>query len=98
MNMGSPAAPDFVHGNAAIADFVSTGLAPTASPFTWSADDALAASSGDLGVTFGIIHQNGAPAGAQAGAPAGEPAAAGYAFFTIWRRESPAAPWKYIAE
>ncbi len=90
INIGAGNSADFVYGNGAIAQFVSAGGAPNASPFTWSADDALVASSGDLGVTFGIIHQNG---------PAAERTApAGFAFFTIWRRQSPQAPWKYIAE
>ncbi len=86
MNLGGGSA-DFVHGNETIAHFVSSGRSMDAKPFTWGADDALVASSGDLGVTFGQIHQNGAPADAPS-----------FAFFTIWRRESPTAPWKYVAE
>jgi ketosteroid isomerase-like protein len=55
----------------------------------WSADDAIVASSGDLGVTIGTIRPNGKPAEGQ---PAATP------FFTIWVRESPDQPWRYIAE
>ncbi len=55
----------------------------------WSADSAIVASSGDLGVTIGMIRVNGTP-------PAGQPAA--FPFFTIWRRDSPDQPWRYIAE
>jgi ketosteroid isomerase-like protein len=55
----------------------------------WSADDAIVASSGDLGVTIGTIRPNGKPAEGQ---PAATP------FFTIWVRENPDQPWRYIAE
>ncbi|MEP7380942.1 MAG: nuclear transport factor 2 family protein [Gemmatimonadota bacterium] len=86
INMGGNSA-DFIFGNVSIARFVSGAGAMDATPFTWSADDALVASSGDLGITFGQIHQNGAPSDAPS-----------FAFFTIWRRESPTSPWKYVAE
>lgn len=86
INMGGSSA-DFVMGNSAIARFVSGERGMDAKPFTWGADDALVASSGDLGVTLGQIQQNGAPADAPS-----------FAFFTIWRRESLTAPWKYVAE
>lgn len=55
----------------------------------WSADSAIVASSGDLGVTIGEIRSNGTP-------PPGQPAA--FPFFTIWRRDSPNQPWRYVAE
>jgi hypothetical protein len=48
----------------------------------------IVASSGDLGVTIGMIHPN-TP---RAGQPANFP------FFTIWRRANPTAPWRYVAE
>jgi ketosteroid isomerase-like protein len=86
INMGGGSA-DFVLGNGAIARFVSGERGMDAKPFTWGADDARVASSGDLGITFGQIHQNGAPADAPS-----------FAFFTIWRRDSATAPWKYVAE
>ncbi len=86
INMGVGGA-DFVFGNETIARFVSGDRGMDAKPFTWGADDARVASSGDLGITFGQIHQNGAPADAPS-----------FAFFTIWRRESHTAPWKYVAE
>lgn len=84
MNMGSP--QGFVIG----ADAISRGLFDTArtSPLNWSADRAIVASSGDLGVTIGTIRQNG-PAGARA---VPQP------FFTIWHRAGPGQPWRYIAE
>jgi hypothetical protein len=50
----------------------------------------LVASSGDLGVTFGIIRRNTPPADPK------QPAT--FPFFTIWRRDSPSGVWRYIAE
>ena len=59
------------------------------SPVRWSTERSFAASSGDLGVSIGTIHANGP-------VPEGQPAS--FPFFTIWRRDSPDAPWRYIAE
>jgi ketosteroid isomerase-like protein len=87
MHLGSPSDVDFNRGNAVIARAVQGGAPAGSSPVTWSADWALIAPSGDLGVTLGYIVPNGQPAGA---APQRFP------FFTIWRRE--AGGWKYIAE
>jgi ketosteroid isomerase-like protein len=84
INLGGQANADFVYGNDAIARLVSGDAGMDAKPFTWSADTALVASSGDLGVTFGVIHQND---GSQI-----------YSFFTVWRRDGPNGDWKYIAE
>jgi hypothetical protein len=56
----------------------------------WSADRAIVATSGDLGVTLGTIRQK-AP-GADGKTPPGAP------FFTIWRRADAKSPWRYIAE
>ena len=61
----------------------------TASPLSWSTERALVASSGDLGVSIGTIRANGP-------VPQGQPAA--FPFFTIWRRDRPDAPWRYVAE
>ena len=88
INLGGGSS-DFVYGNEAIGE-LQTGPTPTDSPFTWSADDAFVASSGDLGVTFGVIHAKQIPPGATV--------APSFAFFTVWRRDSPTGPWKYIAE
>lgn len=85
MNIGRDAA--FTFGNVEIAKGVG-GPAPTqASTLVWGADyRAIVASSGDLGVSIGYIRRK------------DDPSAPGQPFFTIWRRESPAAPWRYIAE
>ena len=90
MNMGGPNEPAFVIGADAIGKAVGAGQPATGSTVSWSAESALVASSGDLGVTFGYIRSN-APADAS-------PAQPPIPFFTIWRRPSPTAPWRYIAE
>jgi ketosteroid isomerase-like protein len=84
MNMGRE--PGFTFGNEAIAKSVEpTPGGP--SRLVWKSDHAvLVASSGDLGVSIGFIRQK------------GDSTATPFPFFTIWRRESPTAPWKYIAE
>ena len=59
----------------------------------WSADRVIVASSGDLGVTLGHIRRTVPVADPPPGAPTGP-----IPFFTIWRRDDPSRPWKYIAE
>lgn len=86
VNMGP--GPTFDVGAETIARNVG-GDAP-GSPVRWSPEaGVLVASSGDLGITFGFIRSNGPPA-------AGQPAA--IPFSTVWRRDSPGEPWRYIAE
>lgn len=67
------------------ADAIGDGMPPGPTTITWNAERALVASSGDLGVTFGYIRLKD---GSRPPIP----------FFTIWRRDSPASPWRYIAE
>ncbi len=93
MNMGGPDDAAFVIGADAISRSVTEGQPFDASPFNWSAESVIVASSGDLGVTIGYIRLNQAP-GASAEDPVPEP----FPFFTIWRRENPTAPWRYVAE
>jgi ketosteroid isomerase-like protein len=90
VNMGGPARADYVVGAAAIGAAIGASAPGATSPVHWSSEIAIVASSGDLGISFGYIRQHGAP-------PAGAPPQ-GQPFFTIWARESPAAPWRYIAE
>lgn len=90
MNMGGPDDAGFVLGNEAIGRAIGAGGPTGSSPVSWSADSAIVASSGDLGVTIGYIRAN-APAGA---GPPRPPTP----FFTIWRRDGPTAPWRYVAE
>jgi ketosteroid isomerase-like protein len=87
MNMGGSA--DFTFGNDKIGADIGAGSGgATGSPLYWAADrGALVASSGDLGVTWGFIRQHGAKDG-ELGIP----------FFTVWRKASPVAPWRYVAE
>ncbi len=89
VNLGGPNDTMFVVGSAAIGRAVSGGGPSRGSPVSWGPDHVIVASSGDLGVTFGMIRPN-APASAAQGTD--------IPFFTIWRRESPTAPWRYVAE
>jgi ketosteroid isomerase-like protein len=72
-------------------DAVSQAVAgeEATSPVNWSTDRAIAASSGDLGVSIGTIRANGP-------VPEGQPSS--FPFFTIWRRDAPDQPWRYVAE
>ncbi len=90
VNMGGASSPSFVHGPDAIAELVGRGEPATGgSPLRWASDRVLVAGSGDLGVSIGtILAPPRDPGGAQVRIP----------FFTIWRRETPASPWRYIAE
>jgi len=90
MNIGGPTDAGFVLGNDAIAVAVSQGQPEGASAVNWGPDRALVASSGDLGITFGFIEPNAAPAAGQA-----KPR---FPFFTVWRRAGPGEPWRYVAE
>jgi hypothetical protein len=90
INLGGPTVPGFVIGNDAIGKFIGQNSPQPQSPVSWGADRVIVASSGDLGVTIGIIRQNAPAAGGT------EPQS--FPFFTIWRRGSPTESWKYIAE
>jgi ketosteroid isomerase-like protein len=87
VNLGGAAA-GLVVGPENIARIVSAGQPATGSTLAWAPDRVIVASSGDLGVTIGMIYPN-APA-------AGQPTS--FPFFTVWRRASPGAPWRYVAE
>ena len=88
VNMGGPR-PDFVRGADSISVAVSANEPPTGSSVSWGPDQVIVASSGDLGVTIGMIRPNAPPV-------SGQPA--GFPFFTIWRRGSTSEPWRYVAE
>jgi ketosteroid isomerase-like protein len=88
VNMGPPTAPAFIVGAEHIGPSVQGDAPAGTSPVSWSADIVLVASSGDLGVSIGMIRPN---------TPApGQPA--GFPFFTIWRRATPNDLWRYVAE
>jgi ketosteroid isomerase-like protein len=85
MNIGREAA--FTFGNVEIGKGVGGPTPTQPSTLVWSADyRAIVASSGDLGVSIGFIRNK------------ADPSAPPFPFFTIWRRESPTAPWRYVAE
>ena len=89
MHLGGPAAVSFVVGAEAIGNGMKDGDKVEPSPVSWGADKVIAASSGDLGVTFGVIRVN---------VPDAEGKRAAYSFFTVWRRASPGDRWLYVAE
>lgn len=73
----------FAYGlDAVVAGFKEEGPAT----IHWSTERSFAASSGDLAVSIGTIRSND-PAKTDA-----------FPFFTIWRRDGPDQPWRYIAE
>jgi ketosteroid isomerase-like protein len=89
VNVGPPTEPNFVVGAEAIGKSIGAGAPGPQSPVSWAPDAVIVASSGDLGVTYGMIRFNQPP-------PAGQPAAV--PFITIWRRASTSEPWRYVAE
>lgn len=63
------------------------GPEPT-SPVTWTADHVMVAASGDMGLSYGLLHVNDP-----------KPNSLGtIAFFTVWARPAPGDPWRYVAE
>jgi ketosteroid isomerase-like protein len=85
MNMGGPG-PIQVGLDAVTAGFPE---GETISPVSWGTERSFVASSGDLGVSIGIIRGN---------SPAADGQSPRFPFFTIWRRDRPGAPWRYVAE
>ena len=85
MNMGGPG-PISVGLDALTAGFPE---GETTSPVSWRTERSFIASSGDFGVSIGTIRANGA-------VPEGQ--SASFPFFTVWRRDRPGAPWRYVAE
>lgn len=61
----------------------------TSSPVSWGTERSVVASSGDLGVSIGTIRTN---------APGADGRPGEFPFFTVWRRDAPDQPWRYIAE
>ena len=88
LNLGGGSEAGLIVGAEHIAALVADGQPAAGSALWWAPDTVIVASSGDLGVTIGMIHPN-APA-------AGQPT--NFPFFTIWRRANASAPWRYVAE
>jgi hypothetical protein len=59
------------------------------SPVRWATERSFVASSGDLGVSIGTIRTD---------RPAADGRPDAFPFFTIWRRDTPRGPWRYLAE
>lgn len=91
INAGGGASAAFVVGPEAIAASVTAGVRP-GTKITWGPDRVIVASSGDLGVSIGMIRIT---PPAQAG---GTGPTTSVPFFTIWKRAYPADPWRYVAE
>ena len=89
VNVGPAAGAEFVRGPEAIGRAVSGNSTSTDPGLIWAPDDVIVASSGDLGVTVGMIQPDADASGRR---PPAIP------FITVWRRASPQEPWKYIAE
>lgn len=90
INMGAGAG--YTESAAAIA----AGFDPEPVPgnaIAWGPDFGIVSASGDLGVSFGRITPKQRPPGLAPDAPI--PASP---FFTIWHRDTPTSPWRYIAE
>ena len=90
INLGGPDVATFLIGNQAIGAGVGGERPEVGSPVSWGPEHTIVAGSGDFGVTIGYIVPN-AP-GADGKPQPGRP------FFTIWRRDRPDGPWRYIAE
>jgi ketosteroid isomerase-like protein len=90
VNVGPPTEPDFVKGAAAIGRAVSGGSTSTDPGLSWGPDRVIVASTGDLGITMGMIQ-------VREPGPDGKPRPP-IPFITVWRRASPAERWRYIAE
>jgi hypothetical protein len=90
INLGSADLAVFLIGNEQIGEDVGRGSPTNSSPLHWGPDQTIIAGSGDFGITIGYLVQN-------SPGPDGKPLPR-IPFFTIWKRDSPTAPWKYIAE
>lgn len=72
------------------AQAIGEGIGPAepVSSVTWAADQVMVAPSGDMGLSYGLLHLNQPKAGDPATIP----------FFTVWARPAPGDPWRYVAE
>lgn len=72
------------------AQAIGEGVGPPepVSSVTWAADEVMVASSGDMGLSYGLLHVNNPKPDGPKTIP----------FFTIWARPAPGDPWRYVAE
>ncbi len=89
VNLGGGNMSTFVVGAEAIGRTIGAQIQLIPSPVSRAPDLVIAASSGDLAVTIGMIRATAPP-------PPGQPAAT--PFFTVWRRASANAPCRCVAE
>ena len=68
----------------------ASGEQATGSSVSWSSDRIVAAASGDLALSIGMLRLNEAPK--EAGVPREFP------FFTVWYRAGGEGDWLYVAE
>lgn len=90
INLGGPDVATWLLGNDQIGAAIGGPAQAKTSPVNWGPEKTIVAASGDFGVTIGYIVRN--QPGPDGKVPPGQP------FFTIWKRDSPAGEWKYIAE
>ncbi|MEW5918308.1 MAG: hypothetical protein AB1762_18035 [Gemmatimonadota bacterium] len=91
-HIGGPDDAEFRFGPNAIAAGVGDNGTASSTTITWQADQVIAASSGDLGVSMGTITVRSAAANGKPQQTHQRP------FFTVWRRSSPNAPWRFVIE
>lgn len=84
INLSSP--DGVAVGARAIGELV--GPPEPVSSVTWAADEVMVAPSGDMGLSYGLLHINQPKPGGPTVVP----------FFTIWGRPAPGDPWRYVAE
>lgn len=87
-NVGGMA--EFTFGPAAIGASVQASIGSD-TRITWGPDETRVASSGDVGVTIGIIR-------IERRGPSGALEEFRIPYFTIWRRDDRSKPWRYVAE
>jgi hypothetical protein len=90
-HMGGGDDASFLFGPEAISRPLE-GPPPPGITTTWAAGDAIAAASGDLGVTIGSITTTVAATDTTEARRNDRP------YFTIWRRDSPTVPWRFVIE
>lgn len=84
INLSSP--DGIAIGAQAIGELV--GPPEPVSSVTWAADEVMVSPSGDMGLSYGLLHLNQPKPGGPTVVP----------FFTIWARPAPGDPWRYVAE
>ena len=98
INLGGPDVAAWLIGNEAIGGAIGGPAQEKTSPVSWGPEKTIIAASGDFGVTIGFIVPNKPGPDPSTGSGQGGKTPPGQPFFTIWRRDSPAGTWKYIAE